>query len=586
MDDDGRISPASSDIGVIEDGLGGKQDADDAWKWSAPPPPRIHFTPLESTLTSMAKPISKSVSKPLPLIPLPLPMSEGKLIDFHSGPEEEHVLVDLDVQDDDNVPQQEKPEFTHVHRTHVDLDLAATEPTDDVKPLDEPPTVRSHLEGRRSLDSLLKPIADTTTPVEIQHRILSSVVEESSQRGRRIDRHPLEEEVEEVPAEVPADEDKDRQERANEHENHELYDHHDDYSYTYNMHHDHDHSPQSLDTIQGEGLHSSPSSTQVATIPVQAAPAWYWDHEDDPWNGAVEGECGEGVVVEQDNDERGVDLMNEKQADLEVGEDEDTVALPVSNVLELPVEHSLEVPIETEDEESYPDPDYLPLPELLLGCSPVAVTELPLVLVEDEPPNNFQEDSEYATKRVAAQMPTPPASPPPFPLRVKEVGHRRRVLLKGYYHWLPLCLCLPTSLSTSPILAPLLVLTPLNTSLSPAMEVQVNGDKENAAGVDKENEMPNNDAPALVLGRVWCWVMLLPKRLKSRRKRGTYLAFPGLLKHTSFSDTNTILAPTITVAALTSTLLSTSIAATSSVSSAPADAPSTALETPSPLIQR
>ncbi|KAF8813169.1 hypothetical protein BYT27DRAFT_6390051 [Phlegmacium glaucopus] len=270
------------DLGDVEGGLGVKQNVDDAWKWFAPPPPRIHFTPLEFTPASMAKPISKSISEPLPLIPLPLPMSEGKLIDFHSGPEEEHILVDLD----DNVPQQEQPEFIHVHRTHVDLGLAATEPTVDVKLLNEPPTVRPHPEGRRSLDSLLKPItiADTTTPIEIQNLISSSVVEESPQRGRRVHRHPLEEEVEEVPEEVPAgpevttrtaeDEDKDRQERANEHEDHELYDHHGDYSYAYNMHHDHDHSPQSLDTIQGEGLHSSCSSTHVATIPVQAAPAW------------------------------------------------------------------------------------------------------------------------------------------------------------------------------------------------------------------------------------------------------------------------------------------------------------------------
>ncbi|KAF8800661.1 hypothetical protein BYT27DRAFT_6830657 [Phlegmacium glaucopus] len=89
-DDDRRISPASSDIGVlpsrrrpslfddaenitldvapgrkvvqlvdlgdVEDGLGGKQNADDAWKWFAPPPPRIHFTPFESTLASMLNP--------------------------------------------------------------------------------------------------------------------------------------------------------------------------------------------------------------------------------------------------------------------------------------------------------------------------------------------------------------------------------------------------------------------------------------------------------------------------------------------------------------------------------------------------
>jgi len=40
------------------------------------------------------------------------------------------------------------------------------------------------------------------------------------------------------------------------------------------------------------------------------------------------------------------------------------------------------VPTETEDAQSYPDPDYLPLPDLLLGPSPPAATEIPLVLVE------------------------------------------------------------------------------------------------------------------------------------------------------------------------------------------------------------
>jgi len=670
------------DLGDVEDGLGLKQKEDDAWKWFAPPLPiplpKIHF---ESTPVTMAKPTSKSILEPVPIIALPLPLSlsEGKLIDFHSAPEEEHVLVDLDVQDD-NVPQQEQPEFIRVYRTSVDLDLAVSKPTVDVEPLDEHPTVRSPPEGRRSLDSL-KPItiADTTTPVEVQNSISSNVVEESPQRGRRVDRHPLEEEVPET-VEVGSasttgtvvdieDEDQGRQELVNEHENHELYDHHDDHSYAYNIHHDH--SPQTLDTIRGEEHQSSSSSPQVATIPVQAAPAWYWDHEDDPWNGAVgvneegvkEGERGEErEVVEEREDERGADVMDvpETEAGLEVGEDDDTVkTLPGSKVLELPIE--FEVPIEMQDEESYPDPDYLPLPESFLGRSPIAGTEVPLVLVENEQPNNFQENSEDADenqidrelqqqfkdeekspRRVAAQMPTPPASPPPpSPLRVKGLGlgstrsgppspsPTGRLLPLAS----PSLLSIP--LSTSPKLAPLLLLTPPNTSPS------VKGDKEHAAGVDKENEMPNSttgrplwsiragDAPALGLAASSLLIStstaspagLIPgvgtsmdasprmrrvlgdltvvengereeKEVEIKEEKGEEEkddeddeslpgAFPGLLKPTSFSDTNTIVAPTITIAALTSTLLSTSIATASSVSST-----STALETTSPVIQR
>ena len=51
-----------------------------------------------------------------------------------------------------------------------------------------------------------------------------------------------------------------------------------------------------------------------------------------------------------------------------------------------------------EDEQNYPDSDYLPPPELLLGPSSTVATEIPLVLVEDGPPNNFQviEDKENA----------------------------------------------------------------------------------------------------------------------------------------------------------------------------------------------
>jgi len=661
------------DLGDVEDGLGPKQKEEDAWKWFAPPLPKIHLTPpFEST---PAKPISKSVSEPLPIIPLPLSMSEGKLIDVHSAPEEEPVLIDLD---EHNVPQQEQPEFICVHRTRVDLDLVVGKPTVDVEPLDEHPTVRSPLEGRRSLDSLMKPIDTATIPVQVQNPISSSVVKESSQRGRRVDRHPLEEEVPEKVEVGPAsttktavdieDEDQGRRELANEHDNHELYDHHDDYSYAYNIHHDH-HSPQSLDTIRGEEFQSSSSSPRAATIPVQAAPAWYWDHEDDPWNGAVgvvneeEGEREQREVVEERGDERRADVMDvpEMEAGLEVGEDDDTVKTsPGSKVLELPIE--LEVPIETEDEESYPDPDYLPLPEMLLSHSPVTATEVPLVLVENEPSDNFQEDSEDANenpndqelhlqfkdeekspRRVTAQIPTSPASPLPSPLRVQglDLGGPRSGLPSPSPTGGLLPLASPSPLSTplsaSPRLAPLLLLTHPDTP-SPS----VRGDKENAAGVDKENEMPNRttgrplwsiragDAPAIglaagslsmststssadlipgvatsmgvsprmrrVLGDVTVVVAENGEReeeeVTTKEEKGELMkgeddeddeslpgAFPGLLKPTSFSDTNTIVAPTITIAALTSTLLSTSIAAASTSTT-------TSSSTTSPVIQR
>jgi len=94
-----------------------------------------------------------------------------------------------------------------------------------------------------------------------------------------------------------------------------------------------------------------------------------------------------------------------------------------------------------EDEQSYPDPDYLPLPDLLLGpSSPAAVaTEIPLVLIEHGLSNGFQwdeenqnyryedlqqfKDLEKSPRQAASQMPTPPASPPPTsPLRVKGLG--------------------------------------------------------------------------------------------------------------------------------------------------------------------
>jgi hypothetical protein len=63
-------------------------------------------------------------------------------------------------------------------------------------------------------------------------------------------------------------------------------------------------------------------------------------------------------------------------------------------------------------------------------------------------------------------------------------------------------------------------------------------------------------------------------------------AFPELVKSTNSSDTDTIVAPTITIAALTSTLLTTSIAAASSSTSNTPASSTTALETSPPLIKR
>ena len=715
-----RVSPASSDIGVlpshrrpslfddaevplvdlapgrkvlplvdlsdVEDNLGVKKKEEDMWKWFVPPVSgKINITPHESAPVSMVKPISKSISEPLPTTSLPLAMSEGILIDFHSEPDQEHVLVDLDVQDDNNVPQHE---FVRVHTTHVDLDAAVSK---TAVSLDDPPIIRSALEGRRSLDSLMKPITtlDITTPDPIPVEISSSSVEESSPRGRRVDRHPLEEVHEEKVKSVPEkaesspatieDKKQDPEELVNEHELYDHHDHHND-NYAFDKHHDHDHSPQSLDTIR------SSSSPQVATIPVQAEPTWYWDHEDDPWNGAVvvneEDDVEEVLLGERDGaeerpekveegDEKGVDLM---EADLEVEEDEDIVKTsPGSKALELPVERSLEeAPTDTledeQDEQSYPDPDYLPLPELGRS-SPAVATENRLVFVEDGLPNNLQEneenqndqvedlqqskDDEKSPRRAAAQMPTPPASPPPAsPLRVKGLGGGPPSLnsLTSMGGLLPLTSISPLSTpqSTSLKLGPSLVLTPPNTaSLSPTMEIKVKvpkEDKENAR-VDKENESPNSatdrplwsiradDAPALglaasslspttssaglipgngtntggsprarrrVLGDVTAAVenggreekvkesTLKDEKDEEDEESSLPGTFPELVKPTNSSDTDTIVAPTITIAALTSTLLTTSIAAaSSSISSTPTTTSSTtALETSPPMIKR
>ena len=653
------------DLGDIEDGLGLKRKEEDTWKWFVPPlSGKIHLTPLESTPASVATPISKSISEPLPTTPLPLAMSEGKLVDFHSVPDREHVLVDLDARDENNVPQQEQPEFIHIHTTHVDLDVTVSKPaatiTKTAAPLDDP------LEGRHSLDSLTKPITvDTTPPDSIPVQNLLSGAEKSSQRGRRVDRHPLEkvnevkailEKAEMSPATI--------EEKGQDHQEleHELYDHHDEND-IYDKHHDH--SLQSPNTIQS----SSSMSPQVATTPVQAAPAWYWDHEDDPWNGAVsvdneEGglgvESGEVKVAEEhggkaeDDDEKGVDLM---EAGLEVGEGENVMNIsPDSKVAESPVQSSLEVvPTETDNEQSYPDPDYLPLPELSLSAA--VATENPLVLVDHGPPNKFQEDEENqndqdedlqqqakddekSPKRAAAQMPTPPASPPPTsPLRVKGLGLMRSGP-PSPNSLSPLASLSPLSTpqSTSPKLGPSLILTPPNTaSLSPVIEkikVKVSeGNKENAEG-DKENGSPNSatgrplwsiragDAPALGLAASSLSTtssvglspgvgtnMGLSPRMKRRvlddvtaviENRGMEEkekreivkkdilkegkneedreasslpgAFPELVKPAS----DIVVAPTISIAALTSTLLSTSIAAASS----------TALETSPPTIKR
>ena len=93
------------------------------------------------------------------------------LIYFHSEPDEERVLVDPDAQDDNNVPQQGK--FVCDNTTHVDLDAAVTKSPTITKAallLDDLPIIKS--EGRRSLDSLMKPITavDVITPDLIPRR--------------------------------------------------------------------------------------------------------------------------------------------------------------------------------------------------------------------------------------------------------------------------------------------------------------------------------------------------------------------------------------------------------------------------------
>ena len=56
-------------------------------------------------------------------------------------------------------------------------------------------------------------------------------------------------------------------------------------------------------------MRASSSSPQIATIPVQAVPAWYkwhWDHEYDPWNGAV-------VVINKEDGHVEEELSGERE---------------------------------------------------------------------------------------------------------------------------------------------------------------------------------------------------------------------------------------------------------------------------------
>ena len=99
-------------------------------------------------------------------------------------------------------------------------------------------------------------------------------------------------------------------------------------------------------------------------------------------------------------------------------------------------------------------------------------TEIPLVLVEHRPQNNFLEkeenqngldedlqqskDDEKSPRRAAAQMPTLPASPPTSPLRVKGLGGKPP---------------LPNSLSTMGGLLPLASISPLSTHQSTSLKL-------------------------------------------------------------------------------------------------------------------
>ena len=79
-------------------------------------------------------------------------MSEGILVDFHSEPVQEHVSVDLDVQDDNDVPQQGQRELVCqcVHTKHVDLDVLVIKSTAISKAsvsLDDLPITRSALKA-------------------------------------------------------------------------------------------------------------------------------------------------------------------------------------------------------------------------------------------------------------------------------------------------------------------------------------------------------------------------------------------------------------------------------------------------------
>ena len=91
-----------------------------------------------------------------------------------------------------------------------------------------------------------------------------------------------------------------------------------------------------------------------------------------------------------------------------------TLSIPSTSVPVIIVD---EEGIEETSEEIYPDPDLLPLPELLTSVD---------ARLEDAIVSEGRKDSEVSERRPAApsQMPTPPASPPISPLRFSPVSPR------------------------------------------------------------------------------------------------------------------------------------------------------------------
>ena len=110
---------------------------------------------------------------------------------------------------DDNVPQQRQLEFVRVHTTHVDLDTVVSKSPGPITITKAAvslmiPIIRSALEGRRSLNSLMKPMTAVamTAPDAIPIEISSSEVDVKTSSGSNALELPVERSLEGVSTET------------------------------------------------------------------------------------------------------------------------------------------------------------------------------------------------------------------------------------------------------------------------------------------------------------------------------------------------------------------------------------------------